>query len=136
MNLLSGKTKYLAIGSWLLLLAAGISFFVAPIWILPIIFGSGFLRATLPRKGLDSDPNRYQKLQYFGVFFLVLGTSDTTLVKNFIEELRSPDFSLPEIYFIVGMGCLLARAIIIDSNYLKSVPKKDIERFYHPRDPE
>ncbi len=136
MNLLSGKTKYLAFGSWLLLVAGAISFFVAPLWIWPTLFGSGFLRATLPRKSLDPDPKRYQKFLFFGVFFLVLGISDTTVVKKFLAELRSPDFSLPAIYFIVGVGCLIARATIIDFNYLKSVPEKDIKRFHHSKDAE
>jgi len=46
------------------------------------------------------------------------------------DELREAPFPLPALYIIGGVGCLIAREIIVDFRYLKAVPEKDIERYY------
>ncbi|MCF6312468.1 MAG: hypothetical protein L3J39_08450 [Verrucomicrobiales bacterium] len=137
MNLLNGKTKYLAVGSWALLVVGCICFFTTEvIWSVLFILGGFWLRTALPIKNYDPDrkSNLSHSLKYFGVFFLVSGICQTPLIKSAMHqafnEIREASFPLPALYIIGGLGCLISRVIFLDYKYLKSVPEADIERYY------
>lgn len=137
MNLLDGKTKYLAFGSWALLVLGWICFFTTEIiWPVLFILASFWIRTALPIKNYDLDrkSNLSHALMYFGVYFIVIGICQTPLIKSVADqvydEIREASFPLPALYIIGGAGCLISRVILLDFKYLKSVPEKDIERYY------